>query len=57
MKKLWNDRQHIATIKKYDNKLLMTDRNWNIIYSSNGSKKIEIDLDALNYRIGLKVSN
>jgi len=57
IKKQWNDRQQIATIKKYDNKLLMTDRNWNIIYSSNGSKKIEIDLDALDYKIGLKVSN
>jgi len=57
IKKQWNDRQHIATIKKYGNKILMTDREWNIIYSSNGSKKIKIDLKALDYRIGLKVSN
>lgn len=35
----------------------MEDTNWDIIYTSNGSKKIEIDLDTLHYKIELQVSN
>ncbi len=57
IKKHWNNKKHIATIKMYGNKILMKDIRWNILFRTNGSKKIIIDLDSLDYEIGLKVSN
>lgn len=57
IKKQWNNRKHIATIKIYGNKILMEDTKWNIVFKTNGSKKIKINLDSLDYEIGLQVSN
>ena len=50
-----DNKKHIATIKEYEDKVLMEDMQGNILYESDYSKKIDIKLHALDYEILLKI--
>lgn len=56
IQKRGDDEKHIATIKKYGNKILMEDVNGNIIYQSDNSKNIDIPLKTLGYEMELKIN-
>ena len=50
-----NEKKHIATIRKYGNKILMEDIQGNVLYESDFSKEIDIKLNALDYEILIKI--
>lgn len=51
-----NQKKHIATVRKYGNRILMEDSMGNILYENDGSKRLKILIKSLNYKIELSIS-